>query len=86
MKADVATDENSKHDDRAISNKNSLESASTHFFLENIIKSNSAMVNDSIELTRETIEFSKTLLQANSDAWSALSKCKNPSDLLNMMS
>ena len=85
MKADVATVESSKHNDRAIPNRDFFGSASIHF-LEDIVKSNSAMVNDSIELTRETIEFSKTLLQANSDAWSALSKCKNPSDLLNMMS
>ena len=63
MKTDVATIESSKHDDRAIPNRNFFGSASIHF-LEDIVKSNSAMVNGSIKLTRETIQFSKTRLQA----------------------
>ena len=44
MKANVATVENSKHDDRAIPNRNFFGSASIHF-LEDITKSNSAMGN-----------------------------------------
>ena len=64
MKADVATIESSKHDDRAIPNRNFFGSARSIHFLEDIVKSNSAMVNGSIKLTRETIQFSKTRLQA----------------------
>ena len=63
MKSAVATAESSKHDDRAIPNRNFFGSASIHF-LEDNVKSNSVMVNGSIELTRETIEFSKTRLKA----------------------
>jgi hypothetical protein len=80
MKADVATTESAKQDDRTIPNGYFLGSASTHS-LENITKSNSAMVNSSIELARETLEFSKTRLQANLDAWMVLSKYRNLSDL-----
>ena len=80
MESDVATAKSSKQDDRAIPNRNLLGSASTHF-LENIVKSNSAVVNGSIELAREAIEFSTRRLQASLDAWMALSKCRNLSDL-----
>jgi hypothetical protein len=80
MKAAVATDESSKHGDREIPNRTFLERASTHF-LENLEKSSSAVVNGSIGLTREAIELSLTRLQANHEAWTAISKCKNLRDL-----
>lgn len=67
MKADMATAESSKQDHRALSTRNFFGGARIHF-VENVIKSNSAMVSGSIELARETYAFSQKRLQANLDA------------------
>jgi len=79
MKSNVV--ESSKQlDDRSISNLNLLRSASTHL-LENVVKSNTAVINGSMDLAREARTFSRTSLQANLDAWVALPTCKNLSEL-----
>jgi hypothetical protein len=83
MKSNVATAESSQQlnvDDRSISNMNLPGSESTHF-LENVVKSNTAVINGSVDLARETLTFSRTRLQANFDAWMALSTCKNLGEL-----
>jgi hypothetical protein len=50
-------------------------------FLENLVKSNSAMMKNSSELTQELLTFSHAQLQANIKAWQTFSACRNPSDL-----
>jgi hypothetical protein len=80
MKSSVVIDESATQpnvDDRSISN---MGSASTRF-LENVVNSNTAMMKESIELARDTLTFSNTRLQANLDAWTALSRCRNLRDL-----
>jgi hypothetical protein len=84
MPSNVATAENATQpnvdDGRSISNMNLLAHGNTDF-LENVIKSNTAVINGSIELARETLTFSSTRLQANLNAWTALSHCRNLRDL-----
>ena len=83
MTSTVATAENAPHrnaDERSLLSLNTLGRTNTQF-LENFVKSNTAVVNGSVELARDTLTFSRTRLQANLDAWAALLKCKNLSDL-----
>ena len=80
MTSSMAIDESATQpnvDDRSISN---MGNASTRF-LENVVNSNTAMMKESIELARETLTFSHTRLQANLEAWTALSRCRSLRDL-----
>ena len=80
MKSSVATEERVTQpnaDDRSISN---MGSESTRF-LENMVSSNAAMMRESVDLTRETLTFSRRRLQANLEAWTALSRCRNLRDM-----
>jgi hypothetical protein len=42
----------------------------------------SSMMKGSFELAQEMLAFSQMRLQANIDAWKALTACRNPGDLL----
>jgi hypothetical protein len=83
MKSTMATAESTQQqnaDERSLSPLNTLSSASTQF-LENFVKSNTALIAGSVELARDTLTFSRTCLQANLDAWTVLLQCKNVSEL-----
>ncbi len=49
--------------------------------VESWTQSNSSMMNSSFELAQEMLTFSQMRLQANIDAWKALTACRNPDDL-----
>lgn len=49
--------------------------------LEGWTRSCSSMLKGSFELTQEMLAFSQNRLQANIDAWKALTACRNPADL-----
>jgi hypothetical protein len=50
-------------------------------FLESLLKSNSAMVKTSLELTQQVLDFSKARLQANAEAWKANLGCRDLREL-----
>jgi len=50
--------------------------------LGNWTQSGSATMKDSFELAHEMLTFSQARLQANIDAWQALTTCRNPADFL----
>jgi hypothetical protein len=81
MKSTVATAESTQQrnaDERSLSHLNTLGSTQ---FLENLVKSNTAVINGPVELARNTLTFSRTRLQTNLDARTAFLKCKNLSEL-----
>jgi hypothetical protein len=83
MKHDVTATESSqklKVGDHSILDVSLLRTAGT-LFLEKLVKSNSAVIKGSLELTQDTLTFSKVRLQANIEAWMALPACQNLSEL-----
>ncbi len=50
--------------------------------LDSWAQSSSSMMKGTFELAQEMLTFSQMRLQANIDAWTALTACRNPGDLL----
>jgi hypothetical protein len=48
---------------------------------ESWAQSNSSLMKGSLELAQEMLTFSQARLQADIDAWTALTACRNPGDL-----
>jgi phasin protein len=53
---------------------------STRFF-EDLMKSNTAVLQSTFEFWQEMLTFAQARLQANIGIWTALAACQNPSDV-----
>jgi len=84
MKDDATTSERTKHSKSGNGGMPSLgwwsEGASQA--LEGLARSNSSLVQGTLDIAQEVLAFSQTRLRANLDAWSTLAACRSPEDLI----